>query len=437
MNKKIWRILTMSTAVFFGLAAGGDANSSPNESTYQTVTRIDDWGASIPKVIVALGREVNKKEIAKDTFSVYVKRSIANATVDKKIMSETEGFREVTNAYVADADGNSVDAGHYVVIELRVGPTVLLGSPLNFDVQTMRNDWVSCDYKITQKKEINSKFGKIDNMVITRFAGNINPDTAMFSYAAEKNDDIVMHYASFAPSDTKKHPLIIWLHGIGEGGTDPTIPISGNKADVFAHDDWQNEFGGAYVLIPQAPTFWMDGFKSEGDGTSKYEKSLMQLIQNYVKKHKNIDMDRIYIGGDSNGGYMTMLLVRDYPEYFAAAFPTCEVLKDQLITEKDIQTMKNMPIWFTAAKTDQAVLPSEYVVPTYQRLIDAGAKNIHFSFLDRVSDQTGLYMKEDGITPFEYNGHFSWIYVYNNQCESTLDNKTIKLRQWLVMQKKK
>jgi len=40
------------------------------------------------------------------------------------------------------------------------------------------------------------------------------------------------------------------------------------------------------------------------------------------------DTNRIYIGGDSNGGYMTMLMIRDYPSYFAAAFPTCEALRD-------------------------------------------------------------------------------------------------------------
>ena len=72
--------------------------------------------------------------------------------------------------------------------------------------------------------------------------------------------------------------------------------------------------------------------------------------------HPGIDASRIYVGGDSNGGYMTMLLVRDNPGYFAAAFPTCEGLKDSLITEQDLKNIADTPIWFTAAKTDTVLL---------------------------------------------------------------------------------
>ncbi|MTE25089.1 prolyl oligopeptidase family serine peptidase, partial [Microbacterium sp. ZXX196] len=87
--------------------------------------------------------------------------------------------------------------------------------------------------------------------------------------------------------------------------------------------------------------------------------------------------DRILICGDSNGGYMTMLMIRDNPDYFAAAFPTCEALNDTLITDEEILSMKELPIWFISAKTDTTVPVSEYVVPTYNRLIEAGAKDVH------------------------------------------------------------
>jgi predicted peptidase len=161
----------------------------------------------------------------------------------------------------------------------------------------------------------------------------------------------------------------------------------------------------------------------------------MALIKNYVANHKDIDTNRIYIGGDSNGGYMTMLMIRDYPDYFAAAFPTCEALRDDLITGSDIQKMKKIPIWFTAAKTDGVVPPAEYVVPTHKRLLSAGAKNVQFSFFDDVHDSTGLYQKEDK-TPFEYNGHWSWIYVYNNECISTIDGRQVTIMEWLAAQHK-
>ncbi|MEK1829898.1 prolyl oligopeptidase family serine peptidase [Priestia megaterium] len=162
--------------------------------------------------------------------------------------------------------------------------------------------------------------------------------------------NIELAYASHAPAkDKKKNPLIIWLHGGGEGGTDATIPLSANKAVSFITKETQAYFEGAYVLVPQAPTKWMDGYTGKADGTSIYKESLMALIEEYVSKNPDIDPNRIYIGGASNGGYMTMLMIRDYPKYFAAAFPVCEGLNDRLITNQDIEKMKETPIWFVAA----------------------------------------------------------------------------------------
>lgn len=82
-----------------------------------------------------------------------------------------------------------------------------------------------------------------------------------------------------------------------------------------------------------------------------------------------------------NGGYITMLMIRDYPQYFAAAFPPCAALRDDLITDSDIQKMKEVTIWFTAAKNDGIVPLDEYVVPTCKQLLAAEAKNVQFSFL--------------------------------------------------------
>jgi hypothetical protein len=50
------------------------------------------------------------------------------------------------------------------------------------------------------------------------------------------------------------------------------------------------------------------------------------------------------------------------------------------------------------------VPPSQYVVPTYNRLVQAGAKDVHLSLFENVVDTSGLYKKADR-TPYEYDGH--------------------------------
>ncbi|MDR4945355.1 prolyl oligopeptidase family serine peptidase [Neobacillus cucumis] len=417
--------LSLNTNVF-----AKQINTQP--TSYQTVTQIEDWGAATTKVIVNVGKPIPKNSVTTDTFKVHVARS--DQRLKKPFLGE--GDRTITKAYVADKDGNPVvQTGKYVVLEMKIGPTDSLGSPLNYDWATTGfNDWVDMNYTITQQRDIETSAGTISGLVVDQFAGETRELVDDFSTGKGTYDNVSLSYADFSPkTDNHKNPLIIWLHGAGEGGTDPTIPISANKAANFASKDIQSKFDGAYVLAPQTPTFWMDGLKGFGDGTSKYENALMSLIKEYVANHKDVDTSRIYIGGDSNGGYMTMLMARDYTNYFAAAFPTCEALKDTLITDTQIQKMKDLPMWLIAAKTDPVVKTTDYIEPTYQRLVDAGAKNVHESLFDKVVDTSGLYKNADG-TPYEYNGHWSWIYVYNNVPTDTINGKTTHIMEWLAAQ---
>jgi predicted peptidase len=403
-------------------------------TSYRTVTEVFDWGSATTKVIVDLGKKIDKGSVDTNTFKVHVVRT--ENRDNTMMLGDKEGDRKITKVFVADKDGNAATSGNYVVIEMEVGPDVSLSSPMNYSLTTNLNGWVKCDYTITQQKDIESASGTISELVVSTSKGDVKPIVDEFKLGQATYDNITLHYSNYAPAkDNNKHPLVVWLHGMGEGGTDGLLPIMGNKADNFASKEMQAYFGGAHVLAPQTPTFWMDGFNGFGDGTSKFENALMSLIKDYVANNKDVDTSRIYIGGDSNGGYMTMLMARDYTDYFAAAFPTCEALKDTLIKDSDIEKMKNLPMWFTAAKTDTTVPINDYVVPTYNRLVKAGAKNVHLSLFENVVDTTGLYKKADGL-PYEYMGHWSWIYVYNNQCTDTINGKNTTIMEWLASQAK-
>ena len=433
-----------------GFMTAGDIASAAvptQQPSYKTVTETFDWGPSVSKVIVNLGSTVKSSELNTGMFKVHVRRELAEGAIspveamrEKKDAfislgaestsnKDIEGDRQVTKAYVSDAQGNPVDSGEYVTLEMAVSPTDTLGAALNFDLHTLFNNWVKQHYTITDG----------NRLVVDNNQGDIRPQADKFKY---NHKLIGIHdsfpYASFEPeqaSAQNKKPLIIWLHGMGEGGNSPSLPIMGNKATQFADASIQKYFDGAYVLAPQARTYWMHGYNGFADGTSIYSKTLMEMIKAYVAEHPGVDENRIYVGGDSNGGYMTMLLVRDNPGFFAAAFPTCEGLKDSLISKQDLANIAKTPIWFTAAKTDTVLPPKDYAVPTVERLKKAGA-DVHFSYFDNVIDTSGKYKKADG-TPYEYMGHWSWIYVYNDQCEDTINGKQVKLFQWMAEQKRK
>ena len=211
---------------------------------------------------------------------------------------------------------------------------------------------------------------------------------------------------------------------------------------ALASEKIQKYFGGAYLLVPQCPTFWMDdgsGQISENE-KSIYVEALKALIDEFLDNNPGVDRNRIYIGGDSNGGFMTMRMLMDYPDFFAAAFPICEAMADANITDEQIAFLKDIPIWFTHAANDPVVPIDRFVLPTYQRLVAAGGKNIHMTMWDRIVDMHEGFKDADG-NPYEYLGHFAWIPLLNDDCRLDYDNKPVTvngqeagLLQWLAAQ---
>ncbi|WP_278247736.1 glycoside hydrolase family 3 N-terminal domain-containing protein [Candidatus Soleaferrea massiliensis] len=419
---------------------------APIKSNYTAIVEGFDWGPAITKLVVDLGVKADAGSIDKDTFGVYVERTGGG------IWGESKGDRAVTSAYLSDKNGAAVDgSSRYVTIEMPVGPTLTLGSPFNYNFfGGGHNEWVDSAYTVTQLKDFAAGDKTISDLVIDKSAGQKNLIADEFekgsvSYTDEKYGDITLNYGSWSPAeDEKKNPLIIWLHGAGEGGTDPDVVHLGNKVVNLATDDIQQYFDGAYVLTPQAPTMWMDdgsgGYNT--DGSTMYEGALMNLIEEYVAANDDIDMNRIYIGGCSNGGFMTMKMIIAHPDYFAAAYPICEALPDQYISDQDIENLKDLPIWITQAANDTTVKPSETAIPTYNRLIEAGASNVHFSYFKDVVDTSGKYTNADG-TPYQYMGHWSWIYTLNNECTLDYDGTPVLLNgeettimEWLAAQNK-
>ena len=139
---------------------------------------------------------------------------------------------------------------------------------------------------------------------------------------------------------------------------------------------------------------------------------------------------------------MTMRMILDYPDFFAAAFPCCEALYDKTITDANIESIKHLPIWFVHAKNDPVVKPDETVVPTYKRIVASGNQNVHFTFWDKIEDIHEGFKTPDG-KPFEYMGHFAWIPLYNDDCRLDFDGKPVVvngkevgLLRWLSLQKR-
>lgn len=429
-KKMITLICSVITSILLCPSISAFASESKNiTGSYNIVVEGFDWGPGVTKAIVTLNEEVSN--VTKDTFTVEE---------TKNWYQGVQTFsRTIINAYTSDEEGKIVEVpSKYVVIEMGVNP--MEGSPFLYNFQVGFNTWTdpySLNIKLSEDAdlkvgenivssiEIDSKYTSREIPTIDKFKEDI--------YTSKEN--ISMKYAYYEPeNNNKKKPLIIWLHGAGEGGSDTTITTLGNKVSALIEDNIQNQFGGAYVLAPQSPTMWMDmgDSKYTNDGSTIYLDSLMDLIKNYVEINKGIDTNKIYIGGCSNGGFMTMALILENPEYFAAAYPICEAFTDSWITEEKLKSIKDLPIWFTYSKNDTTVNPSQTSLATIDRLKSINAKDVRVSEFNSVVDTSGLYKDEKG-NPYEYNGHWSWIYAFNDECKDGEET----LWSWLAKQEKK
>lgn len=418
---------------------------------YYKITEITDFGPFVTKLVLPVDAEVQATAVRPECFNVYVERKDESGKIlllprswsepDKLV--ESRGYCQVKDAYPSDLQGNRQERGTCITLELRYGPKY----PLTASIAAIRfmNRYVICDYRITQIAEIQTEGGTLSGMVFELCAGDSMKQAEAFLHGISSYEE-PLRYGYYVPqTGGGKRPLIIWLHGAGEGGQDPTIAYTGNKVVHLASEGIQAKFGGAYVLVPQTPTFWMDNGSGQytRTGQSRYVKALKALIDEFIAKNEAaIDTRRIYIGGCSNGGFMTMRMIIDYPDFFAAAWPVCEALYDEVISDADIAAIKHMPIWFTHARNDDVVKPEETAIPTYERLLRAGATNVHFSLFDRVIDIRGAFT-EEGEEPFEYHGHFSWVYALNDDCRLDYDGQPVKvdgrevsLMDWLALQRK-
>ena len=396
--------------------------------TYKIVVEGFDWGAGVNKVILALNDTTSRVNAA--DYTVFASRKSSTGPI-----ADPDNKRDIVSAYVSDENGERVKTGKNITLVLSVGPQIAISSPFQYQ-RSKGNVWVDYSLTIVQTKS---------GQVWDTSTGKIMPLIDQFDLTGKYtfSDKLTMSYATFTPKVKKdKAPLIIWLHGGGEGGTDPTVPLLGNKAANYASEGIQSIFEGAYVLSPQCPGAWMhntQGVGTQGKDNDIYNEGLMALIKDYVKANPGIDVNRIYVGGCSNGGYMALKLIFLYPDYFAAGYISALAYKSEYIPDSDIQKIKNVPIWFVHSKDDKTTIPDITVVPVFDRLRKAGAKNVHFTYYDQVNDITNFY----GGKGFQYNGHWSWVYLHENLPRTDLDGspvrvngKPVTIMEWLAAQKK-
>jgi predicted peptidase len=131
----------------------------------------------------------------------------------------------------------------------------------------------------------------------------------------------------------KKYPLILFLHGAGERGSDNEKQLV-HGAKLFIASENRKNFP-AIVIAPQCPAenYWAsviidrttNPFTFSFDYSRPATTALSAAIElvKEIMATEGVDKKRVYITGLSMGGMGTFEAVYRYPKLFAAAAPIC------------------------------------------------------------------------------------------------------------------
>lgn len=194
-------------------------------------------------------------------------------------------------------------------------------------------------------------------------------------------------YILQSPESKKDNkPLIVFLHGSGERGSDvekvkahgPLKYIKSHKLD-------------AYILAPQCPE------------NEHWDAEVVYRLIHKIQKENHIDAQRIYLTGLSLGGWGTWNLASKHPELFAAVVPICGFVNRMDMNE--LCNIKTIPTRIYHGALDD-VVSLDYSLNAYKKLKSCNG-NVT-------------------LTIFDDANHDSWSRVYDNP----------EIYDWMLAQKK-
>jgi predicted peptidase len=185
----------------------------------------------------------------------------------------------------------------------------------------------------------------------------------------------------------KRWPLVLFLHGGGETGTDLNkVKVHGPPKLIAAGKQFP------FIMVaPQATRAAWDGWDPQ---------VLNGLLDEVTAKYK-VDKDRVYVTGMSMGGMGTWKLAASRPDRFAAIVPICGIG-----VPADAEKLKGLPIRIYQGDRDP-IVKAETAHAMLDALKAAGAKDVELTVYPDVS-------------------HDSWTRTYNNP----------ELYEWLLKQKR-
>lgn len=208
--------------------------------------------------------------------------------------------------------------------------------------------FTSCKKDVIVNKEEQSLTSQVSSDAVTAndIAETVAPAyTSVSTYINSNVSGFMQAVPARYNLTTKKYPLIIFIHGIGELGTDLKLNCCGLPRHL-ANKTFPANFnvGGInYSFLVIAPQFKVRPTAAQ-----------VQSVLEFAKKRWRVDETRIYVSGLSMGGGSTWDWAAVYGQNAAAIVPVCGGTMPTTTLAAQVAT-KNLPIWGLYSSSDEVV----------------------------------------------------------------------------------
>ena len=175
------------------------------------------------------------------------------------------------------------------------------------------------------------------------------------------NDNCAGYYKAIPArydSSSKKYPLILFIHGIGELGTDLSKMLRAGLPRLINRKMFPADFevnGQHFSFIVISPQFKKWPTNDE-----------VKSVLDYAVKNFRIDTSRVYVTGLSMGGGVTWEFDAQYGSSVAAIAPICGGSWPDTKRAEKIASF-NLPVW-AFHNSDDATVPVSYTVDYVKKI---------------------------------------------------------------------
>lgn len=163
-------------------------------------------------------------------------------------------------------------------------------------------------------------------------------------------------YRLFVPGKydrQQRYPLVLYLHGGGGLGSDNLKQIQGGNGfilDLFISPQTQARYP-CLVVAPQSDD---EGWVEDNSITPSDQLRLVLGLIEHLQQTYSLDRARLYIAGQSLGGFGTFAIMALRPDLFAAAVAICGGGD-----ESKVRAMARVPVWAFHGDQDESVSVEE------------------------------------------------------------------------------